>query len=941
LKVVRQPTLSFHSFVCALLFCGAAFGAESWLGAVQCASATETSLALNSELGELVGRAQQYFYTPSDGAFTGQRSPWFNTNNAVYIAYRPASFYPFWDLYFAAPNNQPLTVGSYENATRVPFQTPGTPGLSISGPLGCNILTGRFTVREIAYGAGNTIDSFWATFEQHCEGAEPALFGEIRFNAHVVVMISAPARKSVEQGNAISFNVAAKEVNGNIVALTASNVPPGAIFTDNHDNTGTFVWTPGFDQSGPFSITFQADNGLGVADSATTDISVGSLIHVPAEVGTIQGAITAAWSGSRILVAPGFYQENVNFLDKDIQLISEAGPDVTIIDGNQTAPVVTIAKKQTRDALLSGFTIQNGKYAGILVRRASPVVSGNVVARNAPDFGCVLIGIGVEEGDPIIQGNTVKDNYILCYDGNGGGIGAGGMSSAQILDNVVYGNGRGIGAGGRPGHPTIVRGNIIYDNHSTSGSYSCDGGGGGILGADNSIIVQNLIFENSGTCGGGIWARGNAVIVNNTVAENYAGTGSQIYLDFFSGRVVNNIIVAEGTAAAVYCKYPTTPSTFRFNDFFNPSGVLFAGDCAVDITTNISADPQFVDVANGDFRLNPGSALIDRGDNTIAEIPEADLAGSERIVDGNGNGQAVVDMGAYEFAPNPGEFHFESPIFNTLENSGTALISVVRKAGNTGPVAVDFYTADGTAQAGADYIGSGGTLTFADGETRKTFSVSILDDSVVEGKETVNLHLRNPSGGAVLGLQSSAVLAINEVAALLTVDANAGVALNITVSPSDNNSLGNGATRFTRLYNKNTSVTLVAPSAAGVKKFSAWTSCDSVSGTTCVVSMSKDKSVMATYVTPSPISILSPNNGESWRIGSKQTIRWSAAVSGSVKVLISRNGGITWTTVSKKTANDGGLIWKVTKPTAVQAIIRVCSLINSSVCADSSPFVIQ
>ena len=62
-------------------------------------------------------------------------------------------------------------------------------------------------------------------------------------------------------------------------------------------------------------------------------------------------------------------------------------------------------------------------------------------------------------------------------------------------------------------------------------------------------------------------------------------------------------------------------------------------------------------------------------------------------------------------------------------------------------VTVDYATADGTAEAGADYTASSGTLTFAAGETSKTVSVPVLDDAVDEGEETFTLRLSNAQGG--------------------------------------------------------------------------------------------------------------------------------------------------------------------------------------------------
>ena len=51
---------------------------------------------------------------------------------------------------------------------------------------------------------------------------------------------------------------------------------------------------------------------------------------VPLQVPTIQEAIDSALPGDQILVDPGTYQENINFLGKDVTLISTAGPAVTL-----------------------------------------------------------------------------------------------------------------------------------------------------------------------------------------------------------------------------------------------------------------------------------------------------------------------------------------------------------------------------------------------------------------------------------------------------------------------------------------------------------------------------------------------------------------------------------------------------------------------------------
>ena len=61
-------------------------------------------------------------------------------------------------------------------------------------------------------------------------------------------------------------------------------------------------------------------------------------------------------------------------------------------------------------------------------------------------------------------------------------------------------------------------------------------------------------------------------------------------------------------------------------------------------------------------------------------------------------------------------------------------------------VTVDYATSNGTATAGADYTSTSGTLMFAAGETAKTVSVPVIDDSHDEGEETFTLTLSNVSG---------------------------------------------------------------------------------------------------------------------------------------------------------------------------------------------------
>ena len=83
----------------------------------------------------------------------------------------------------------------------------------------------------------------------------------------------------------------------------------------------------------------------------------------------------------------------------------------------------------------------------------------------------------------------------------------------------------------------------------------------------------------------------------------------------------------------------------------------------------------------------------------------------------------------------------------TEGNAGThsATFTVTLSAASTQPVTVAYATANGTATAGSDYQGASGTLTFAPGETSKTFSVPIVNDSIDEPNQAFNIGLSSPT----------------------------------------------------------------------------------------------------------------------------------------------------------------------------------------------------
>ena len=112
--------------------------------------------------------------------------------------------------------------------------------------------------------------------------------------------------------------------------------------------------------------------------------------------------------------------------------------------------------------------------------------------------------------------------------------------------------------------------------------------------------------------------------------------------------------------------------------------------------------------------------------------------------------------------PPPHIIYFSAANYAVSEGAGKISITVNRSGGDLPPVTVNYATSDGTAQQRGDYTIALGKLSFGAGETSKTFPIFITDDGYVEGNETVNLTLSNPTGGASLGVPNKAVLTITD-----------------------------------------------------------------------------------------------------------------------------------------------------------------------------------
>ncbi|MCU7933390.1 MAG: hypothetical protein KZQ99_00735 [Candidatus Thiodiazotropha sp. (ex Dulcina madagascariensis)] len=147
--------------------------------------------------------------------------------------------------------------------------------------------------------------------------------------------------------------------------------------------------------------------------------------------------------------------------------------------------------------------------------------------------------------------------------------------------------------------------------------------------------------------------------------------------------------------------------------------------------------------------------FIDDGGFSNLLIETADEVGNEANIFFSDDFTLGAQSGAF-----PGQkLQFSSAVYSADENASTAQITVQRSGGTSGSLSIDYATtSDGTATAGQDFSATSGTLSFADGESSKQFSVALLDDGVYEGDETVSLVLT----GSAVGALNTATLTIRE-----------------------------------------------------------------------------------------------------------------------------------------------------------------------------------
>ncbi|HFD13117.1 MAG TPA: hypothetical protein ENJ32_11720 [Crenotrichaceae bacterium] len=424
-----------------------------------------------------------------------------------------------------------------------------------------------------------------------------------------------------------------------------------------------------------FAEDLQGYNGLPTITSEITIRGNNAVIKRPADGGFDKFRIMRVDKGTLTLnkvtiengvadfkgngpFAPGVYGGGINIIDSTVTIesstitgstattgggISATESDLNIIDSyisyNEGGGINT--DKSTVTIQNTNITTNRGHIGGGLsLNRTTLTLTNSIVSGNSVDsYGG---GIDGQYSTFTIDGSTISNNVAGTYDGGGIHLGDGvlTLSSSTVSDNFSGRDGGGIKL------DENAQGSIAS---STIARNTASRGGGGVEMWTNSLSIDNSTISSNtaATQGGGVtaWYGAAVTVTNSTVAENAAQEGSGAFNDPKNSFIFFKNSIVASNKLAKNCSGGGT----------RDSGNNFFGDesCSGESQGNPKLGPLQI---NGKTTLEThallgGSAAIDAGDNSICEgglVANLDQRGFKRPFDGDGDGNAICDIGAHE-----------------------------------------------------------------------------------------------------------------------------------------------------------------------------------------------------------------------------------------------------------------------------------------------------
>lgn len=320
-----------------------------------------------------------------------------------------------------------------------------------------------------------------------------------------------------------------------------------------------------------------------------------AVLNVPGDYPTIQSAILAASSGDEVVVAPGVYHEGIDFLGKDIVVVSAAGAEKTVLDGTGlTTSVVRCVSGETPAARLEGFTIRKGW-------RGSPLPQNPIIYLGG--------GLVVLNSSPTIQDCRFIDNRT---DYGGGAYFY--FSESLVKGCLFHMNQASADGGGAQ----AFDGAVVFEDCTFTYNIAPNSHGGAVhLVRGAPTLADCVLANNTANLGGGLtfYATGEtATLVGCEIVGNIADIAG----GFWVRPGYSDLLLIDTEV----CSNAPTPFVGRYTD---GGGNVFCSGCRGDLNANGVVDSADVSVLLG-FWGFPGVGIPVAADlNNDGVVDAADL----------------------------------------------------------------------------------------------------------------------------------------------------------------------------------------------------------------------------------------------------------------------------------------------------------------------------
>jgi hypothetical protein len=312
--------------------------------------------------------------------------------------------------------------------------------------------------------------------------------------------------------------------------------------------------------------------------------------------------------------------------------------DIGTPDDSADNSYVVVTGSGTDDsALLDGFTITGGVRGGMANVQGSPTLRNLIFRDNSGLWGG---GMHNDASSPTLTNCTFAGNSA----NQGGGMYNGNGSSPELTNCTFVGNSASLYGGGMENY----NGSSPELTNCTFAGNSAQDGGGMDNWDDSSPTLTNCTFAGNWAdgIGGGMYSQGGVpVLINCTFSRNGATKAGGMY-NSKATPILTNCILWGDTPDEIFNQSSSSSPVVSYSDVQGGCQAIPYASCG---DGNINTNPRFLDADKGDFHLGPCSPCIDAGDNVPA-LPAQDFEGDPRVLDGEGDGTATVDMGVDEAA---------------------------------------------------------------------------------------------------------------------------------------------------------------------------------------------------------------------------------------------------------------------------------------------------